>query len=223
MEKIIRGIHHFQNTIFSSQRELFRRLATGQQPEALFITCSDSRILPNLLTQTKPGELFILRNAGNIVPPHGAANGGEGATIEYAVTALGIRDIIVCGHSHCGAMHGLLNQEKLTQMPSVVNWLQHAEATRRIVEEKYPEQTGEDRVLNAVKENVLVQLENLRTHPSVAAGLALGKLTLHAWVYQIETGSVFAYDPEQRQFTRIEEVAGKVSDAGPSQTQALSI
>jgi carbonic anhydrase len=222
MEKIIRGIHHFQQNIFSSQQELFRRLATGQQPDALFITCSDSRILPNLLTQTKPGELFILRNAGNIVPPHGAANGGEGATIEYAVTALGIRDIIVCGHSHCGAMHGLLHQEKLTKMPSVVNWLQHAEATRRIVEEKYPEQTGEDQVLNAVKENVLVQLENLRTHPSVAAGLALGKLTLHGWVYQIETGSVFAYDPEQRQFRRIEQV-GQVPDETRSQAQSISI
>lgn len=222
MEKIIRGIHHFQQNIFSSQQELFRRLAMGQQPDALFITCSDSRILPNLLTQTKPGELFILRNAGNIVPPHGAANGGEGATIEYAVTALGIRDIIVCGHSHCGAMHGLLHQEKLTQMPSVVNWLQHAEATRRIVEEKYPEQTGEDQVLNAVKENVLVQLENLRTHPSVAAGLAMGKLTLHGWVYQIETGSVFAYDPEQRQFRRIEQV-GQVPDETRSQAQPLSI
>lgn len=223
MEKIIRGIHHFQNTIFSSQRELFRRLATGQQPEALFITCSDSRILPNLLTQTKPGELFILRNAGNIVPPHGAANGGEGATIEYAVTALGIRDIIVCGHSHCGAMHGLLHQEQLTHMPSVVNWLGHAEATRRIVEEKYPEQLEEERALNAVKENVLVQLENLRTHPSVATGLALGKLTLHGWVYQIETGGVFAYDPEQRLFRRIEEVTGQAPGEGPSQAQALSI
>jgi carbonic anhydrase len=222
MEKIIRGIHHFQQNIFSSQQELFRRLAMGQQPDALFITCSDSRILPNLLTQTKPGELFILRNAGNIVPPFGAANGGEGATIEYAVTALGIRDIIVCGHSHCGAMHGLLNQEKLTQMPSVVNWLQHAEATRRIVEEKYPEQTGEDQVLNAVKENVLVQLENLRTHPSVAAGLALGKLTLHGWVYQIETGSVFAYEPEQRQFRRIQQV-GQVPEETRNQAQSLSI
>ncbi len=205
MEKIIRGVHHFQHTVFGPQRELFRRLATGQQPDALFITCSDSRILPNLLTQTKPGELFILRNAGNLVPPHGAANGGEGATIEYAVTALGIRDIIVCGHSHCGAMHGLLHQGKLGGMPSVVNWLKHAEATLRIVEEKYQDQTGEDEVLNAVKENVLVQLDNLRTHPSVAAGLALGKLTLHGWVYEIESGSVFAYDPEQRQFRRLEE------------------
>ncbi|MDO1449329.1 carbonic anhydrase [Rhodocytophaga aerolata] len=206
MEKIIRGIHHFQNTIFSSHRELFQRLAGGQQPEALFITCSDSRINPNLLTQTKPGELFIMRNAGNIIPTFGAANGGEGATLEYAVTALGIRDIIVCGHSHCGAMHGLLHQDKLTSMPSVVSWLQHADATRRIVEEKYPDLTAEEKLLATVKENVLVQLANLRTHPSVAAGLAMGKITLHGWVYHIETGSVYAYNFEQKQFLRIEEV-----------------
>jgi carbonic anhydrase len=207
MEKIIRGVHQFQHNIFDSQKELFQRLAAGQKPEALFITCSDSRINPNLLTQTKPGDLFILRNAGNIIPPHGAANGGEGATIEYAVTALGIKDIIVCGHSHCGAMHGLLHQEALTSMPSVVNWLKHAEATRRIVEEKYAEGDEEDKVLNAVKENVLVQLENLRTHPSIAAGLAMGKLKLHGWVYEIESGRVFAYDPEKKQFRQIEEVA----------------
>lgn len=129
MEKLIRGIHEFQSTHFSPQRELFQRLAGGQRPDALFITCSDSRIDPSLLTQTKPGELFILRNAGNIVPPYGAANGGEGATIEYAIRALGIRDIIVCGHTHCGAMQGLLQPEALEDLPAVRSWLSHAEAT----------------------------------------------------------------------------------------------
>ena len=107
MQKLIQGIHHFQSNLFSPQRELFERLAGGQHPDALFITCSDSRISPNLITQTEPGELFIVRNAGNIVPPYGAANGGEGATIEFALVGLGIQDIIVCGHSHCGAMKGL--------------------------------------------------------------------------------------------------------------------
>ncbi|QHT67058.1 carbonic anhydrase [Rhodocytophaga rosea] len=221
MEKIIRGLHQFQNNIFDSQKELFQRLAAGQKPEALFITCSDSRISPTLLTQTKPGDLFILRNAGNIIPPYGAANGGEGATIEYAVTALGIKDIIVCGHSHCGAMHGLLHQEALTNMPSVSSWLQHAESTRRIVLEKYPEQDEEDMVLNAVKENVLVQLENLRTHPSIATGLAMGKLKLHGWVYEIETGRVFAYQPDKKQFIHIQEVAPVIE--GRSVAQAITI
>jgi len=200
MQKLIQGLHDFQANIFSSQRELFERLAHGQSPDALFITCSDSRINPNLITQTEPGELFILRNAGNIIPPHGAANGGEGATIEYAVAALGVRDIIVCGHSHCGAMNGLLNLDSLGELPAVRQWLSHAEATRRIAKENYQHLHDTALLTATIEENVLVQLENLRTHPAVAAALAGGKLKLHGWVYKIETGQVFAYDPEQEQF-----------------------
>jgi len=200
MQKLIQGLHHFQSNIFSSQRELFERLAQGQSPDALFITCSDSRINPNLITQTEPGELFILRNAGNIIPPHGAANGGEGATIEYAVAALGVRDIIVCGHSHCGAMNGLLNLDSLGELPAVRHWLTHAEATRRIAKENYEHLSGNALLTATIEENVLVQLENLRTHPAVAAALSRGKLNLHGWVYKIESGQVFAYDPEQEQF-----------------------
>ena len=200
MQKLIEGIHHFQSSLFSSQRELFERLANGQHPETLFITCSDSRINPNLITQTDPGDLFIIRNAGNIVPAHGAANGGEGATIEFAVAGLGIKDIIVCGHSHCGAMNGLLHPESLKDLPAMTAWLSHAEATRRIIHDKYAERTGEALLTTTVEENVLVQMENLRTHPVVAAGLSKGKLKLHGWVYKIETGQVFAYDPERGQF-----------------------
>src|SRR5262245_47277850 len=142
MQKLIQGIHQFQANQFLSQRELFERLADGQNPDALFITCSDSRINPNLVTQTEPGDLFILRNAGNIVPAYGASNGGEGATIEFAVAGLGIQDIIVCGHSHCGAMASLMEPEKIDDMPAMSAWLSHAEATRRIVREKYSERTG---------------------------------------------------------------------------------
>ena len=205
MQKLLQGIHEFQANTFSSQRELFERLARGQSPETLFITCSDSRINPNLLTQTDPGELFILRNAGNIVPPHGAANGGEGATIEFAVAVLGVRDVIVCGHSHCGAVKGLLDPESLKEVPAVRQWLGHAEATRRIVCEKYSDRSGAALLTTAVEENVLVQLENLKTHPSVASKLALGKLKLHGWVYKIETGEVFAYDPTRGQFVPLAE------------------
>lgn len=205
MQKLIEGIHHFQSSIFRSQRELFERLAHGQSPDALFITCSDSRINPNLITQTQPGELFILRNAGNIIPPHGAANGGEGATIEFAVAGLGVQDIIVCGHSHCGAIKGLLDPGSLNDMPAVAAWLSHAEATRRIMREKYYDRAGAAQMTTAVEENVLVQLENLRTHPTIAAGLARDKLKLHAWVYKIETGQVFAYDPERGQFVPVAE------------------
>lgn len=201
MQKLVHGLHHFQSHVFNSKKELFERLSHGQSPDALFITCSDSRINPNLITQTEPGELFILRNAGNIVPPHGAANGGEGATIEFAVKALGVKDIIICGHSHCGAMKGLLNPEGLAELPTVAQWLSHAEATQWIIKENYSHLNPSERLNAATQENVLVQLENLRTIPAVAAKLVKGELNLHGWVYKIETGEVFAYDPEVGQFT----------------------
>jgi carbonic anhydrase len=207
MQKLLQGIHHFQDNVFSSQRELFERLAEGQHPDALFITCSDSRINPNLITQTEPGELFIIRNAGNIVPPYGATNGGEGATIEFAVMGLGIEHIIVCGHSHCGAMKGLLHPESLTEMPLVAAWLGHAEATRRIAQQKYADRSAEALLNVAIQENVLVQLENLRTYPAVAAGVSGGTLKLHAWVYKIETGQVFAFDPVQGQFVPLSRIS----------------
>lgn len=205
MQKLIQGIHQFQGKSFVPLQGLFEQLAKGQKPETLFITCSDSRIDPGLLTQAKPGDLFILRNAGNIVPPHGAGNGGEAATIEFAVAALGVRDIIICGHSHCGAMQGLLKPEQVAALPAVSSWLSHAETTRRIMRENYGHLDG-DRLLTAtVEENVLVQLENLRTLPAVGSRLVRGDLHLHGWVYKIETGEVFAYDVESAQFVKLAE------------------
>ncbi|MES2788778.1 MAG: carbonic anhydrase [Planctomycetota bacterium] len=205
MEKLVAGIHHFQQNIFRHYREFFERLADGQHPESLFITCSDSRINPNLITHTDPGELFILRNAGNIVPPFGAVSGGEAATIEYAVSVLGVSDLIVCGHTQCGAMTGLLAPETLKDVPVVSSWLGYAEATRRILKENYQHLSGKELLIAAVEENVLVQLENVRTHPSVAAKLARGKLKLHGWVYELETGDVDAFDPEAGQFIPLSE------------------
>lgn len=206
MQKLIQGLHHFQTTIFRSQRELFERLAQGQSPEVLFITCSDSRINPNLLTQTDPGELFILRNAGNIVPPYGAGQGGgEAATIEFAVAGLGVKDIIICGHSHCGAMNGLLNPPPARDFPALNQWLSHAEVTRRIVQDKYTDRMGASLLNVTIQENVLAQMENLRTHPVVASGLAQDKLKLHGWVLKIETGEVFCFDPESAQFRMLTE------------------
>jgi carbonic anhydrase len=203
MQKLIQGLHQFQETIFTSKRDLFERLSQGQSPDVLFITCSDSRIDPNLITQTEPGELFIIRNAGNMLPAYGATNGGEGATLEYAVAALGVKDIIVCGHSHCGAMKGLLAPESVAELPAVAGWLKQAETTRRIMKENYANLEGDKLLTATVEENVLVQLENLRTHPSVAAKLAKGELRLHGWVYKIETGEVFQYDPKEGQFERL--------------------
>jgi carbonic anhydrase len=204
MQKLIAGIHHFQANVFASEQEFFEQMALGQTPETLFITCSDSRINPNLLTNTGPGELFILRNAGNIIPPwHPTAIGGEAATIEYAVTALGVREIIVCGHSHCGAMQGLLDLDSLEPMPAVKSWLGHAEATRRIMRENYGHLEGDALLTGTVQENVLSQLENLRTHPAVATRVARGELRLHGWVYKIESGEVYRYDLATEQFLSI--------------------
>ena len=214
MQKLVHGIHQFKRDAFSKDQKLFETLVAGQHPLALFITCSDSRIDPNRLTQTKPGELFIQRTAGNIIPPYGAVHGGEAATIEYAVMALKVRDIIVCGHSHCGAMAGLLNPEAISKMPSVRAYLDHAAATRRIVEENYQHLTEpEKRLTLTVEENVLVQLENLRTHPAVAAALGRSDLKLHGWVYKFETGDVFAFNPDSCQFLPIEDVTPAVESA----------
>ncbi|PHS01762.1 MAG: carbonate dehydratase [Blastopirellula sp.] len=204
MQKLVNGIHKFQRESFSKDQKLFETLAEGQSPSALFITCSDSRIDPSYLTQTKPGELFILRAAGNIVPPYGLFHGGEAATIEYAVSVLKVKDIIICGHSHCGAMAGLLHPESLENLPAVKGLLTYAESTRRIVTENYSHLIEEDeRLTLTIEENVLVQLENLRTHPSVAAALARNDVNLHGWVYKFETGQVFNYSPDDVAFLEL--------------------
>ena len=214
MKHLIDGIHRFQSGVFGPQRELFTRLVDGQEPDALFITCSDSRIAPNLITQTQPGDLFIIRNAGNIVPSWGVPS-GEAATIEYAVEALGVRDIILCGHTHCGAMKAVVHPETARGLPAVEQWLHHCEGTRRLLKGAYAHVTGDDLIETAVEENVLVQIEHLRTHPSVLAGLAAGKLTLHAWVYDIENGQVHAFDPEKGQYVPVAEAGhGAQQDRG---------
>ncbi len=205
MQRLVDGIHQFQQNIFTSRQDLYEKLVGGQHPLALFITCSDSRIDPCTLTQVKPGDLFLMRNAGNIVPPYGAAAGGEAATIEFAVAELKVKDIVICGHSHCGAMNALLQPEGLNDLPAVRQWLSHAEATRRIIKENYGHIVSTpDRLTAAIEENVLVQLEHLKTHPAVAAALARDQLKLHGWVYKFETGQVFAFDPAVGQFASTE-------------------
>ncbi len=199
MQRLIEGLHEFQRNIFRPQREFFENLAHGQAPETLFITCSDSRINPNLITQTEPGELFIVRNAGNIVPAYESL-GGEAATIEYAVAVLGVKDVIVCGHSHCGAMQALLKPERPHTLPAVTAWLRHASATRALVMDNYSDLPAEAKINVAMQENVLVQIEHLRGHPAVEEAITHRGLRLHGWVYKIETGEVFTYDPSNRQF-----------------------
>jgi carbonic anhydrase len=213
MQKLIQGIHDFRQEYFRPLQGLYEQLAKGQNPETLFITCSDSRIDPSLLTRSRPGDLFILRNAGNIVPPHGAPGGGEVATIEFAVAALGVKDIIICGHSHCGAIRGLLEPQTLESLPSVAAWLRYAETAHRIVQDNYQNLDADRLLMVTIEENVLVQLENLRTLPAVASRLVRGDLHLHGWVFKIETGKVFAYDSTSGQFIAVAEYQYPSSEA----------
>jgi carbonic anhydrase len=197
MQKLVDGIFAFKECVHKPMREFFEQLAGGQKPRALFITCCDSRVNPDLMTQAEPGDLFMLRNAGNLVPPHSAVAGGEAATIEYAVAHLGVPNIIICGHSNCGAMKGLMDPGGLNDLPAVGSWLHHAEATRRIAREVTPGLSAAEAWEAVTKANVLVQIDNLRTHPTVAAGLIRGDLFLHAWYYCFAAGDVEFYDPTQ--------------------------
>lgn len=194
MDKIAAGAVRFKSEAYAERRDLFSRLAEGQSPEALFITCSDSRIDPNLLTRTEPGELFICRNAGNIVPPHTNHTGAMTASIEYAVGVLKVPHIIVCGHSGCGAMAGAMNPEGLEDFPHVREWLSYARAASLITQEKAAGLSERQRLDMLTKENILLQIAHLKTHPHVAVRLATGATEIHGWFYDIGSGEVLAYD-----------------------------
>ena len=202
MKELVEGIMKFQQDAFPKRTALFKRLATSQNPGTLFIACSDSRVVPELLTQREPGDLFVIRNAGNIVPSYGPEPGGVSATIEYAVTALGVTDIVICGHSDCGAMTAVATCKCLDHMPAVASWLRHADAAK-LVNEARTHASARDRVDSMVRENVIAQLANVKTHPSVALGLAQGRLTLHGWIYDIESGSVETFDGQTRRFVSL--------------------
>ena len=205
MQKLEAGIHHFQANYFASNRSLFEQLAeAGQRPETLFITCSDSRVVPNLITNAAPGELFIVSNVGNIVPSvdHGIL-GGVSAAIEYAVEMLEVGNVIVCGHTNCGAIDAILNPVRVGHLPYVSRWLGESSRIPKLIEERYGYLAGEERMTAAVEENVLVQLENLRSFDFVARRLDSGVLKMNGWVFKIATGEVYDYDPNSGQFARL--------------------
>jgi carbonic anhydrase len=213
------GVIRFQNEVYPQKKELFEKLSKGQDPEALFITCSDSRIETAMITQTDPGELFICRNAGNIVPPHMTHTGGMTASIEFAVAALKVPHIVICGHTECGAMKGAMNPEGLSSLPHVKEWLGYSKAAVDVVSELAPDEDDEERMRLLLEQNVILQLQHLRTHPSVAARLAKGDLKLHGWVYDIKTGGVNAFDEVLNQFIPVdkryaEEVATLANSSG---------
>ncbi|WP_420142977.1 carbonic anhydrase [Sphingobium sp.] len=207
MNELIGRVFDFETKVYPSESSLYSQLANhGQSPKALMISCADSRIVPEQIMQAAPGDLFVCRNAGNIVPPHDSQLGGVTATVEYAVMVLGVRDIIVCGHSDCGAMKALATNADLTTMPNVAAWLRHSHAAQKVCSENYPaELSAADKLRNMALENVVVQLNHLRTHPSVASGIARGEIALHGWYVDIHAGQVLGLNGETGRFAPLRE------------------
>jgi carbonic anhydrase len=199
--RLLAGVRRFQREIYPRRQAVYEKLVReGQKPHALFITCADSRIEPELITQSGPGEIFVSRNVGNLVPAYGGVLGGVSAIIEYAVAALKVSQVVVCGHTDCGAMIGLLHPERVAQLPIVRSWLLHGDAALNIVRNRNTASDEHSALDELIQENVLLQLHHLRTHPSVAGRLAQGSLALSGWVYDIARGIVQIYNEEQGRF-----------------------
>lgn len=193
MKALLDSARSFRQRVECESGE-YRRLAEGQYPEALFITCSDSRVIPALITGARPGEIFELRNAGNIVPPHGRGGAsGEAATIEYALEVLGVQDIVVCGHSHCGAMGALKSGDDLSALPGVDAWLQLARPRLAPVLDGVTEDPA---LPDTAQLNVVNQLALLRNYPTARRRLDAGRLRLHGWYYEVDTGQVHELDED---------------------------
>jgi carbonic anhydrase len=204
MPRFAAGVVKFQNEVFPEKKALFEKLSLGQSPEALFITCSDSRIETAMITQTDPGDLFICRNAGNIVPPHSNTTGGMTASIEFAVGVLKVPHIVICGHTECGAMKGAMNRDALGHLPHVREWLGYSVAAVEVVRAIGADRSDDEKMMMLLEQNVILQLQHLKTHPTVAVAMAKGELTLHGWVYDIKTGDVHAYDDDTGRFESVD-------------------
>lgn len=204
MKHLISGVAKFQQQVYPQKKALFEKLATAQSPEVLFITCADSRIDPSSITQTEAGDLFVCRNAGNVVPPYSNDGGGMAASIEFGVAALGVSHIVVCGHSDCGAMKGAIAPEKLDALPQVKQWLQHCCAAAATVKAKNGE-INASHLAQITEQNVVLQLQHLKSHPAVAEKLAAGTLQLHGWVYNIGSGEVQVYDSTSETFNTLDD------------------
>jgi len=206
MQRLIEGVHKFRTDAFGNYRKLFRKLSKeGQNPHTLFITCSDSRVLAELITQSKPGDLFVVKNVGNIVPPASVLGdtNSTAAAIEFAVESLHVNDIVICGHSQCGAITTLLDKKPVSDLtPHLRDWLKVASPVLETMKNNYAHLTETAmRETAAAEENVLFGLDNLHSYPCVQERLATGSLRLHGWFFKIATAEMFVYDPETRQFS----------------------
>lgn len=211
MKKLIKGVIDFRKNVRSSYRKTFAKLALGQSPDTLFIGCSDSRVVPNLFASTDPGDLFVIRNVGNLIPPcqtnvQSSIGDSEAAAIEFALNQLKVSDIIICGHSECGAMHALVNGRKSVQTPNLKKWLKHGEGALRNTSKFELSPTLVPHNLLSQR-NVLLQLEHLKTYPIVKKRIKAGQLRLHAWWFELSQADVYVFDNENRDFILIDEKA----------------
>jgi carbonic anhydrase len=214
MKKLIRGIVDFRKNVRPAVKETFARLALGQRPDALLIACSDSRVVPNLFASSDPGDLFVVRNVGNLIPPFGtdgkAEEDSEAAAIDFALNSLPIRDIIVCGHSECGAMQAMVQGRPELGSHALKNWLRHADASLQRLESS--SRLGADlaRHNQLSQHNVLEQIEHLKTYPLVREGVREGRLQLHGWWFDIKEAVVYDYSEKEGRFRILDEDYARV-------------
>ncbi len=198
--QIVQGVHKFQRHVYPAMAETFRALEKGQSPSTLFVTCADSRVNPHLLTNTQPGDIFVARSIGNLIPAHGSGDRGTAALIEYAVQVLQVEHLVVCGHSQCGAIKSLLDPHDDATVPRVTEWLHYDDPARAMIQEMAEKAPAHAMLKVATQHNVTAQLTNARTYPAVATAVALGRLELHGWYYDIGSGGVESLDPVRNTF-----------------------
>jgi carbonic anhydrase len=211
MKPLIEGYLKFRNEVFPQLKDHFHLLADLQTPEVLFITCADSRVVPNLILQAEPGDIFLCRNAGNVVPPMGELAGGVSATIEYAVEVLKVKHVVICGHSDCGAVKAVLDKIDLNRLPLTAQWLKYIESAWKYKDPSVPADDHKGRQVALIHANVIAQLMNLKTHPEIAQGLAHKSLEIHGWYYDILTGAIEAYDEQTRRFVPLESTVSRTA------------
>lgn len=212
MKKLIEGIVEFRRNVQKEYREAFGKLATGQSPDTLFIACSDSRVVPNTFASSNPGDLFVLRNVGNLIPPcdkHGISKSdeSEAAAIEFSVLTLNISDIIVCGHSECAAMRALVSDRQGVKEPNLKSWLRHGDSALSQLNQGLAPDLKLKKHNQLSQLNVLLQIENIKTYPAVRERVEAGKLRVHGWWFDIAHADVYAYDKEYKRFILIDETS----------------
>jgi carbonic anhydrase len=211
MNPFANGYKKFREEVYRSQEARYRALAKYQKPHTLFITCADSRVVPSVFTQTELGELFQCRVVGNLIPAHGNAAGGVTSAIEYAVMVLDVKHVIVCGHSDCGAMRAFSQPEKLVELKAVQSWIEHAAGAISMAKEHFAHLSGDEFLAALARENVISQLQHLKTHPCIATRLRKRTLEIHGWYYDIGQGTIEEFDPVQEQFVPLDRVSEEVA------------